>query len=134
MTSTKTTRRAGDVHTWDNQSCIWGTQYKLVERVPGKPGRWVIEHLAPSGDVLGRIFDDYAAHEAVCQPGCTRCMYHAPIWDKTWAQCTGDEAPQRVGWTTVAQELDRELARLAARAGTRSEIQFVSRAAYDRHF
>ena len=117
--------KVGETHRWNNESDPFGGQYRVVQNLGG--GKWEIEHLPADDQTTGAIFDYWASVEA--RGGMT-----APIWDKTWAECTGDERPQRIGHLTYEQELERDLARYAERAGQRMTIKVVSRKQWDAHF
>lgn len=53
--------KQGDILTEDFQSCIFGTQYRLVERTP--EGGWVCEYIADSREVEDAIIAYYATNE-----------------------------------------------------------------------
>lgn len=121
--------RAGDVHRHDAQADIWRGRYKLIERVPGKPRTWIVEALPDDDEIIGAIVDFWAGQEA--DGGWT-----APIWDRTWADCDTDagERPQVIGAMTHEDMLFEELARRAERYGERTQVTFISAAAYAEYF
>lgn len=121
--------KAGDVYRSDFQSDIYGGQYKLIEKVKGEPGTWIIEYLPADEETQQRILDYWADAEA--RGGLT-----APIWDKTWKECDTDagEHPRKIGALTYEQELERELERYEQRAGTRSKTTFISSKRYAEYF
>jgi len=119
--------KAGDVYRSDFQSDMYGGQFKLIERVNGEPNTWVIEYLPADEETEQAILDHWASVEA-------RGGQTTPIWDKTWAECSEGERPQRIGWTTYEQELERDLARYAERAGSRTKTTFVSAKRYAEYF
>lgn len=117
--------RVGETHRWDSQADIFGGQYKVIQNL-GR-GRWLIERLPADEQTQQAILDFWASVEA--RGGMT-----TPVWDKTWAECGEGEYPQKTGWTSYEEELERELARYAELAGTTMELQVVSRERYARHF
>jgi hypothetical protein len=121
--------KAGDIKRWDFQSDIYGGRYRLIEKVAGKPGTWVIERLGPDEQTIDAIVAHYLNVEA-------NGWMTTPIWDKTWAECdqAAGERPQQTGWTTPEQDMMDELARYEAQAGERTTIKFVSHQEWARHF
>jgi len=119
------TRTTGTILTHDYQADPFGGRYQLVEQTG--PDTWLVEDLAPDSDEEDRILAHYETAEAEGYGTC-------PIWDKTWAECTGDERPKIVGHKSHSDELAEELARRTERAGQRYTIRFVSAARYAEAF
>jgi hypothetical protein len=120
-----TTRTAGDIHTWDYQADPFGGRYRLVEQTG--PDTWVVEDLAPTAEEEDRIVAHYEDCEA-------RGFSTTPIWDRTWAECSGDQRPTIVGHKSHADEMVEEIARRTERAGQRHTIRFVSSERYAEAF
>lgn len=116
--SESTSHAPGDVLTHDYQADVFLGQYRLVELQAD--GSWLAENLPPSEEEIERIFAYYATAE---EKGYGTC----PIWNKTWAECVGDERPERIGSKTHADELAEEIARREESAGETFSIRFVSR-------
>jgi hypothetical protein len=128
MANTKQ-RRAGNIYRWDFQADVYGGQYKLIERVPGKASTWMVERMPADDQTVSAIVDFYAGEEA--RGGMT-----TPVWDKTWAECdeAAGERPQRIGWTSYEDDMMAELARYEELAGTRMQLTFVSSRRYAEYF
>lgn len=115
----------GEIRRHDIQADIWQRQYRLVESLGG--GLWETEQLPADEFSESLVIEHYAALEA-------RGGQTYPIWDRTWAECGEGEAPKIVRWASYDEALDRELESLNEWAGHRSQIRFVSSAAYAAHF
>ncbi len=101
--------KVGDIHRSDFQSDVFQGEYRLVEN-KGK-GVWVIEYLEPSDEILDAIMQDYLHGEY------PMLGYHDAF---------GPERRRQ----TRQEACDEEIMRRIDRAGTRSEVRFVSSARY----
>jgi hypothetical protein len=117
----------GEIARWNGQSDVNEQQYRYTRHVGGN--RWEIEILPPDDEVYDRILSWTAYREA-------QGSRTTPIWDKEWSECDTDagEHPQITGWTTYEQELEKEIRRAEEWAGTRMEIELVSRDEWAKHF
>lgn len=107
------TMKVGDIHKWDYQSDVFRGEYRLVEDLGN--GRWVIEHLEPSDEILEEIMQDYLY-------GLNPMLsYHDAFGPERRIQ-------------TRQEALDEEVMRRIDRAGERSEVRFVSAARYAEAF
>jgi hypothetical protein len=127
--SMSSTRKAGDVLRSDFQSDPFGGQYKLVERVQGARNTWIIEYLPADEQTQQAILDHWAAEEA-------RSAMTLPVWNKTWRECDASkgERPQRIGWLTYEEMLERDLRHYEENAGRRAKTTFVSAEQYAEYF